>query len=84
VERNYERKLETLDEILSSDVVYGSNPFLSFSQDTFSYPELLKCFERMIGKRGIASFIAPFFANYVPRDLGNVDFGKIIRSLNEA
>jgi hypothetical protein len=37
----------------------------------------------MIAKRGIASFIAPFFATYVARELG-LGGGKTIRSLNEA
>jgi hypothetical protein len=99
VEPNYEKKLETLDELLVSGIVYGSHSFFTFAQDTFSYPELVqflehknlqddcsgppKCVERTIAKRGIASFIAPFFATYVARDLG-LDGGKTIRSLNEA
>jgi hypothetical protein len=37
----------------------------------------------MITKRDIASFIAPFFATYVARDLWNVDVGKIICSFDE-
>jgi hypothetical protein len=38
----------------------------------------------MITKRDIASFIAPFFATYVARDLGTVDVGKLICFLDEA
>jgi hypothetical protein len=99
VEPRYEKKLETLDEILESDVVYGNNPLISFAQDTLSYPELVKftelktlqedgsdirkCVERMITKRDMASFIAPFFATYVAKETGTVDVDKIICSLDE-
>jgi hypothetical protein len=99
VEPKYEKKLETLDELLHSDVVYGTHPIVSFIQDTLSYPELVKflehkrlqedcsdlrkCVERMITKRDIATIISPFFSNYVARDLGTVDVGKIICSLDE-
>jgi hypothetical protein len=37
----------------------------------------------MITKRDIASFIAPLYANYVARDLGTVDVGKIICFFDE-
>ena len=99
VEPKYEKKLETLDELLESDLVYGYYPLITFAQDTLSYPELVKflehkrlqedatdiwkCVERMITKRDIASFIAPFFATYVAREMGTVDVGKVICSLNE-
>ena len=99
MEPKYEKKLETLDELLDSDVVFGSHPFCSFAPDTFSYPELLKflehktlkedcsdlrkCVERMITKRDIASFIDPVFATYVAWDLENMDVGKIICSLDQ-
>jgi hypothetical protein len=68
-------------------------------QDTISYPEFAtflehkrfqedcsdvrKCVERMITKRDVASIIAPFFASYVARELGTVDVGKVICSLDE-
>jgi hypothetical protein len=37
----------------------------------------------MITKRDIASIIPPLYATCVARDLGTVDFGKIICSLDE-
>jgi len=99
VEPKYNKKLETLDELLDSDVVYGYHPVLSFFQDTLDSPELVKffqlktlkedcsdlrkCVERMITKRDISSIIAPFFATYVAMEMGTVDVGKIICSLGE-
>jgi hypothetical protein len=99
VETKYERKLETLDELLASDLFYGNHPVVTFAPDTVSYPDsvkflehkslqegcsdLRKCVERMITERDFASTFAPFLATYVDRDLGTVDFGKIICSLDE-
>ena len=45
VEPNYEKKLETLEEILNSDVVYGYHPALNHIQDTISFPEFVKFLE---------------------------------------
>jgi len=99
VEPNYEKKLETLEEILDSDVVYGYHPALNYIQDTISFPEFVKfleykelkedctdtrkCVERMITKRDIASVIPPLFATYVAREMGTVDVGKIICSIDQ-
>jgi len=99
VEPQYERRIETLDELLDSDTVYGYHPFINFFQGTADYPELVKffehkklkedcsdirkCIERMITKRDIASIIAPWFATYVAREMGTVDVGKVICSLDE-
>jgi len=98
VEPKYVKKLETLDELLDTDVVFGYHPFFTFPKDTLSYPEfvkflehkrlqedcsdLRKCVERMITKRDIALIIDPFFGTYVVRDLGNVDVGKVTCSLD--
>jgi hypothetical protein len=91
--------LETLDELLDSDVVYGYHPIINYFQDTLEYPELVKflerkrvkedcsdvrkCVERMITKRDIATIIAPFFAIYVARKMGTVGVSKVICSLDE-
>ena len=90
----YDKKLETLDELLDSEVVYGYHPFINFFKDTVGYPEFVKflehkrlqedcsdvrkCVERMITKRDIASIIFPVFAVYVASEMGTVDVGKII------
>jgi len=100
VEPKYEKKLETLEELVDSDLVFGNHPFLNFAQDTIPYPKLVKflqhkslktdcsdlrkCVERIIKQRDIATFIAPFFVTYVARDLGTVDVGKLICSFDEA
>jgi hypothetical protein len=92
VEPKYEKKLETLDELLESDVVYGYHSALSFVLATVSYPEFVKfvehkklkedctdirkCVERMITKRDIASVIVPVFATYVAREMGTADVFK--------
>jgi len=99
VEPKYGKKLESLDEILDSDVVYGYHPVIYYAQDTFSCSEctyftehkrlkedcsdIRKCVERMITKRDIATVLPPVFANYVARELGTVDVSKIICSLYE-
>jgi hypothetical protein len=99
VEPKYEKKLETLDELLDSDVVYGYHPLINFVQATVASPEFLKflekkrlqedcsdvrkCVERMTTKRDIASIIAPIFVIYVTRELGTLDVNKVICSLDE-
>jgi hypothetical protein len=98
VEPNYEKKLETFDDLLHSDVVYGYHPFINYMKDTISYPEfasfldhkelqedcsdLLKCVERMTTKRDIATVAAPLFATYVAIEMGTVDVDKVICSLD--
>jgi hypothetical protein len=95
----YEKKLETLDDLLDSDVVYGTHSLVSFGKEFIDIREFVtfiekkrikedctnvrKCVERMITKRDIAYFIPPIYATYVARDLGTVDVGKIICSLDE-
>jgi hypothetical protein len=46
VEPKYEKKLETLEELLDSDVVYVYHPAVSYAQDTVSYSEFLKFVDR--------------------------------------
>jgi hypothetical protein len=99
VEPMYEKKLETLDDLMESEVIYGSLSAFKFSQYQLSYPELVnfheqkspqeecsdvrKCVERMITKRDFAILNSPLFATYVASDLGTVDVGKLICSLDE-
>jgi len=98
VEPKYEKQLQTLDELLESDVVYGYHKVLNYFKDTISYPEFVKflehkklqedcsdirkCVERMITKRDIASAIPPLIATYIAREMGTVDVGKLICSLD--
>jgi len=99
VEPTYENKLETLVGLLNSDVIYGHNAFVNLVQETVGYPEAVtyfkqktlkedcsdyrKCVERMITKRDIATISSPIFATYVARQLGIVDVGKVLCSLDE-
>ena len=99
VEPKYEKNLESLDEILDSDVVYGYNPIIDYALDTsscsqFAYfvehkrlkkecSDIRKCVERMITKRYIAIVLHPVFATYVAREMGTVDVSKINCSLDE-
>ena len=100
VEPKYGKKLEILDELLDSDVVYGHKSALNVVLATVSYPELMtfleqkslqedcsdiwKCVERMVTKRDIATFIDPVLATYFAREMGTVDAGKIVCSLDES
>jgi hypothetical protein len=99
VEPNYEKPLETLDDLLHSDIVYGYHPALNYFQDTVSFPEyvkflehkklqedctdLRKCVERMITQRDIATVTVPLYATYVAMEMGTVDIDKLICSLDE-
>ena len=93
VERKYEKKLETLDELLNSDAVYGYHSALSVFLATVLYRELVTFFEhkrlkedcshirkyveRMITKRDIATLMDPVLATYIAREMGTADVGKI-------
>jgi hypothetical protein len=100
VEPKYEKKIETLDQLVDSDVVYGYQDVIDFYKEFVSFPEFFKflehkrlktdcndapkCVERMITKGDIASVMPPFFATYVAREMGTVDVGKIVCSFEEA
>jgi len=93
VEPNYEKKLETLEDLFYSDVVYCYHPIFNYVLDTFLGSEyayfiehkilkedcsyMRKCVERMITKRDISTFLSLNFATYVAREGGTVDVGKV-------
>jgi len=99
VEPKYEKKIENLDELLHSDVVYGYYPTLQFIFATVSHPEFVtffelkenkekcggmrECMERMITKKDVAVVNDPELATYLARDMATVDVGKIICPLEE-
>ena len=94
VEPKYEKKIETLDELLDSDVVYGYYPSLHFAASTTTFHEFFnfveskepkedcndmrKCIERMITKRDIALINDPVLATYIAKELGTVDVSKFL------
>jgi hypothetical protein len=100
VEPNYEKQLETLDDLLHSDVVYGYQTFINSAQDTLSYPEFVKFLqdktlkedysdtrkgvERMITKRDIATISDLPLATYIAREQGTEDVGKVVCTLGES
>ena len=95
----YEKKLETVEDLVNSDVVYGYQPIVNLVQGTVEYFEAVayiehktqtedcrdhrKCVERLITQRDVATVSSPFFATYVAREMGIVDVGKIVCSLDE-
>jgi len=98
VDPKYEKKIETLDNLLNSDVVFCYNqPFL-LAKGTLAYPEIVKFFDqktqkeefsmnscvgRMITKRDVATFTSPLYAAYRAREVAIVVVGKIICPLDE-
>jgi hypothetical protein len=96
LEPKYEKKLETLDDLINSDVVYGNTDiFTSFlSIKYFKYRlhksfeedcrDVRKCFERMITKRDIAFIFDPFLGIYSARQLGYTDVDELVCSLDES
>jgi len=99
VDPKYGKQIETLEEILNSDVVFCYNQALLLLKDTLAYPEIVKfvdqktqkeefsmsiCVERMITKRDVATISSPLYAAYRARELGIVDVGKIICPLEIA
>jgi hypothetical protein len=99
VEPNYEKQLETLDDLLRSDIVYGHHPALNYVQDTISFPEFVKviehkkfqedctdiqkCVKRVIAQKDMATVAPQLYAMYVATEMEIVDFGKAICMLDE-
>jgi hypothetical protein len=99
VEPEYGKKIETLDELLHSDIVYGYNPGTDIALQTIPYPELSefnehkklmedcgdtqKCVERMITKGDIASIVVPMYASYHASEMGIINVNKIICPFDE-
>jgi hypothetical protein len=99
VEPVYEKRIETLDDLLNSDLVYCYSPLIHLAQDSFAYPELASfiehkalkadstanrsCLREMIAKRDISLISTQFYATYVAREIGLVDVAKVICPLDE-
>ena len=95
----YEKKIETFDELLNSDVVYGYRPHITYLQDTLAYPDFVnfaenkdlkedctdirKCVYRKSTKRDISSLASPIYVTYVAKELGVVDVENIICTFDE-
>ena len=99
VEPKYEKKLESIDDLLNSDVVYGHQPILNFAIVTSPDPEVArflenkklkedcsdvhKCIERMATKRDICIISFPGYIKYVVMEMGVENFRKIICTFDE-
>jgi hypothetical protein len=99
VEPEYGNRIETFDELLDSDIIYGYNPGLDATLQSGPHPELsvfnerkklradcgdtTKCVERMIKKGDIASIIDPMYASYMASVMGIVDVNKVVCCFDE-
>jgi hypothetical protein len=99
VEPEYDNKIETFDELLDSDIIYGHNTCVDMAFQSAPYPELsefnkrkklradcddtIKCVERMITKGDIASVLFPMYATYVASEMGILNVNKVICSFDE-
>jgi len=99
VEPKYEKKLETFDDLVDSDVVYGYHSLTLFAMGTIPFPEYdrfienkkvqedctdsYKCILRMITKSDISIIHVPKSVNYIARELGIEGVGKKVCSFEE-
>jgi len=99
VEPEYEKRIESLDELLHSDLVYGHYSALQHFLTTVSHPEFVtfferkerkiecvdthKCIERMITMKDMAFNGDPLLVTYIARELGKVDVGKLFCPFDE-
>ena len=99
VEPKYEKKLETFDDLVDSDVVYGYHSLTLFAMGTIPFPEYdrfienkkvqedctdsYKCILQMITKSDISIIHVPKSVNYIARELGIEGVGKKVCSFEE-
>jgi hypothetical protein len=84
VEPGYEKMLETMEELLDSDVLYGYNVAMEFGMATTEYTDHLKfpdsrridcgdtrmCIRRIMTDGDVAIIIAPMYVQYVTNEVG--------------
>ena len=100
VDPKYGKKIETIDELLHSDIVYGDNPGANVVSRFVQYPEYTrflenkklkedcsdtrKCVERMVTKRDIAIPYYAGFVDRVAREIGAKGVGKTACCFDES
>jgi len=100
VEPKYEKKIETFDELLDSDLVFGYNQMFLHFKDNVGWSEFVNffdqktrkemcldvysCVKQMITKRDMAFSCSQIVAAYCAREMGIVDVDKTICPLDEA
>ncbi|KAJ4431199.1 hypothetical protein ANN_19796 [Periplaneta americana] len=92
----YEKKLETVDELVESDLKVGFNSAVSMVAMTMDYREIERfhysrhvdctdiemCVKRMIYKRDVTSIFAEIYTNYLANRLGFGEEKKVLCTLN--
>jgi hypothetical protein len=96
----YEKKIETFDELLNSDIVFGYSSALNYGKGSLEYPEIdrflehkklkvkcrdvRECVERMLTKRDISLIVTSVYINHVAREMGTDGIGKVICCFDES
>ncbi|GFG36588.1 hypothetical protein Cfor_06393 [Coptotermes formosanus] len=97
IEPGYEKKIETFQELLDSNVNYGYNSVLEFGMQTMDFRDHLKfpptrrincadlktCIMRMMSHGDVATISAPGYAKYLANELGHHGEMKSPCSLDE-
>jgi hypothetical protein len=97
VEPGYEKKIETIEELIDSDVIYGYRTALEIGMTTTDYTDHLKfpnsrrtdcsdmknCIHRIMSDGDIASIISPMYVRYVANEFGLEDQTKYPCTLKE-
>jgi hypothetical protein len=99
VEPDYEKKIETLHDLLNPDTTLGYHSAVQVGMHTASYPEFMefcdrkepkegftesrKCIERLVTNRDIASLFATLYSSYVASEMVIADPSCVLCSLDE-
>jgi hypothetical protein len=97
VEPGYEKKIETIEELLDSNIMYGYNAAMEMGMTTTDYTDHLKfpdsrrtdcsntknCIHRMMSDGDVAIIIDPMYVKYVANEFESEDQTKYLCTLRE-
>lgn len=97
VEPGFEKKIETIEELIDSNVIYGYNAAMEMGMTTTDYTDHLKfpnsrrtdcsnarnCIHRMISDGDVAIIVDPMYVKYVANEFGLEDQTKYLCTLKE-
>jgi hypothetical protein len=97
VQPGYEKKLESLNEVLRSDMFYGYNDFYEIVMDMAGYEEhrrfpssrrhdcsdMMKCLQRIVTDADLCTLSAPPFIQYLSSQMGIPDGTKYLCTLDD-
>jgi hypothetical protein len=97
VEPGYDKKFETVDEVLRAGLFYGYNEFYEIVMDTAGYKEhrkfpssrrldcsdMMKCLQRIVTDADLCTLSAPPFIQYMSSQMGIHDDTKYLCTLDE-